>query len=153
VILDEPFAGLDPVNLEILKQAVLTLRDDGTTVIFSTHDMNTAEQMCDTILMIYQGRKVLDGSLREIQDRYPVGSVRLRLAGGAEVPVGLSGVATVSRSAGFHILNLADSCRPQAVLQQLAAHCEVEHFEIVRPSLHDIFVDIARPRDQHQVTA
>jgi ABC-2 type transport system ATP-binding protein len=152
VILDEPFAGLDPVNLEILQEAVLSLRKDGTTVIFSTHDMNTAERMCDTILMIYQGRKVLDGSLREIQSRYPIGSVRVRLAGDAELPSDLSGVSLVSRAGGVHVLSVADGDQ-RTLLQQLASRCQVEHFEVVRPSLHDIFVDIARPQEQQREIA
>src|SRR5262249_15431791 len=70
VILDEPFSGLDPVNMEVLREAVLDLRREGATVIFSTHDMGVAEKMCDFIFMIYQGKKVLDGTLNEIQDSY-----------------------------------------------------------------------------------
>src|SRR5213082_2713972 len=67
VLLDEPFSGLDPVNAEVLREAILGLRQEGTTVIFSTHDMAVAEKMCDFIFMIYQGRKVLDGTLGTIQ--------------------------------------------------------------------------------------
>ena len=67
LILDEPFSGLDPVNAEALKDAVLEMRRRGTTVVFSTHDMATAERMCDRIFMIFRGRKVLDGTLEEIQ--------------------------------------------------------------------------------------
>src|SRR6185369_1160955 len=70
LILDEPFSGLDPVNADVLRSAVLELRREGTTVVFSTHDMGTAEKMCDRILMIFQGRKVLDGSMKEIQAEY-----------------------------------------------------------------------------------
>jgi ABC-2 type transport system ATP-binding protein len=150
VILDEPFAGLDPVNLEILKDATLSLRREGATVIFSTHDMNTAEQICDTIFMIYKGRKVLDGPLQDIQNRYPVGNMKVRLAGGADLPPDLPGIANVSRSLGYFVLGLANGCQPQIVLQQLATRAQVEHFEVVRPSLHDIFVDIARPKERQQ---
>src|SRR2546430_7074814 len=70
VLLDEPFSGLDPVNMEVLRDAVLDLRRTGTTVIFSTHDMGVAERMCDFIFMIYRGRKVLDGTLEAIQDAH-----------------------------------------------------------------------------------
>jgi ABC-2 type transport system ATP-binding protein len=152
VILDEPFAGLDPVNLEILQEAVRSLRNDGTTVIFSTHDMNTAERMCDTILMIYLGRKVLDGSLREIQQRYPVSSVRLRLAGDADLPPGVPGLETATRIGGVHVVSVAEG-QQQSLLQRLAACCDIEHFEVVRPSLHDIFVGIARPQEQKREIA
>jgi ABC-2 type transport system ATP-binding protein len=148
LILDEPFAGLDPVNLELLQEAVLTLRKQGTTVVFSTHDMNIAERMCDTVLMIFQGRKVLDGSLAAIQRNYPVNRLRLRMADGADLPTDLAGIISTSHVAGFHVLGLAARCEPQAILRQLAACRTVEHFEVVRPSLHDIFVEIARPQEQ-----
>ena len=69
LILDEPFSGLDPVNLEVIREAILSLRQQGATVILSTHDMNVAERMCDFIFMIFKGRKVLDGTLRDIQDQ------------------------------------------------------------------------------------
>ena len=70
VILDEPFSGLDPVNADVLREAVLELRRRGETIVFSTHDMAVAEKMCDRIFMIFRGRKVLDGTLDEIQSTY-----------------------------------------------------------------------------------
>src|SRR5437867_9927564 len=81
LLLDEPFSGLDPVNAEVLREAVLDLKRDGTTVIFSTHDMAVAEKMCDFIFMIYQGKKVLDGTLESIQDLYGSDTLRVRLDG------------------------------------------------------------------------
>jgi ABC-2 type transport system ATP-binding protein len=146
VILDEPFSGLDPVNLELLQDAVHGLRRDGATVVLSTHDMHVAERMCDFIFMIHQGRKVLDGTLSDIQRQYPVSTVRLRLADGADPPATLDGVASVAREGGFHVLTLAGGAPPQALLRSLAATHDVEHFEVMRPTLHDIFVGIARPQ-------
>src|SRR5262249_27137208 len=81
VLLDEPFSGLDPVNAEVLREEVLNLRRDGTTVIFSTHDMAVAEKLCDFIFMIHKGKKVLDGTLESIQDAYGSDTVRVRLEG------------------------------------------------------------------------
>ena len=78
LILDEPFTGLDPINMELLKDAVLSLHAEGTTVIFSTHDMDIAERMCDTIFMIFRGKKVLDDTLEAIQARYGQDAIRLR---------------------------------------------------------------------------
>src|SRR5437016_12790882 len=95
VLLDEPFSGLDPVNAEVLREAVLDLKRDGTTVIFSTHDMAVAEQMCDFIFMLYQGKKVLDGTLESIQEAYGSDTVRVRLEGDGVSWEGLPGVATV----------------------------------------------------------
>src|SRR6476659_1813171 len=83
LILDEPFSGLDPVNAQVLKDAVLDIRRRGATVVFSTHDMSTAERMCDRIFMIFRGRKVLDGSLESIQDQYGADTVRVRSAAGS----------------------------------------------------------------------
>ncbi|MCC6494154.1 MAG: ATP-binding cassette domain-containing protein [Pirellulales bacterium] len=145
VILDEPFSGLDPVNLDLLTAAVRHLRDQGATVIFSTHDMTIAERMCDTILMIFRGRKVLDGTLSAIQRRFPVGRIRLRLAEGETPPASLLGVASCTAVDRFYECSLAEGAAPQEVLAQLAAVRTIEHFEVVRPTLHDIFVDIARP--------
>src|SRR6185503_12815962 len=78
LILDEPFSGLDPVNADALRDAVLALRGSGTTIVFSTHDMSAAERLCDRIFMIFKGNKVLDGTLDEIQTKYGQDTVRLR---------------------------------------------------------------------------
>jgi ABC-2 type transport system ATP-binding protein len=145
LVLDEPFAGLDPVNLQLLRDAVLSLRDEGTTVIFSTHDMHVAEQMCDTVFMIFNGRKVLDGSLESIQRQYPAGRVKVRLVGNAPLRGGLPGVQSIEAARDGHVLRLETDCDPQSILRHLSAEAPIEHFEIVRPTLHDIFVDIARP--------
>src|SRR5207344_1321314 len=80
LILDEPFSGLDPVNAASLREAVVELKRQGTTIVFSTHDMGTAEKMCDRIFMIYRGKKVLDGSLDEIQAQYGHDTIRVRLS-------------------------------------------------------------------------
>jgi len=145
LILDEPFSGLDPVNAESLKDAVLEMRRRGTTVVFSTHDMGTAEKMCDRIFMIFKGRKVLDGTLQEIQAQYGFDTVRLRTEGGAAALTGMAGVQSVNDYGQLQEVRLTGD--PQPFLQQLASRTPVHHFEITRPSLHDIFVRIARPTE------
>src|SRR6185369_17715216 len=92
LILDEPFSGLDPVNAQVLKDAVLEIRQRGATVVFSTHDMTTAERMCDRIFMIFRGRKVLDGTLEDIQAQYGFDTIRVRTALGASALPGVAGV-------------------------------------------------------------
>ncbi len=148
VLLDEPFSGLDPVNAEVLREAVLELKRGGTTVIFSTHDMAVAEKMCDFIFMIYRGRKVLDGTLEAIQDAYGADTVRVRLEGGAPAWDGLPGVAAFRDLGRWQELRLERQADPQRLLAELMQHGRVQHFEVSRPSLHDIFVRIARPEPE-----
>jgi ABC-2 type transport system ATP-binding protein len=145
VLLDEPFTGLDPVNAEVLRDAVLELRRGGTTVIFSTHDMAVAERMCDFIFMIYRGRKVLDGTLEEIQDAHGSDTIRLRLDGNGAELTGLPGVDRVIDHGKLQELQLAPRADPQQILACVMARGRVRHFELARPSLHEIFVRIARP--------
>src|SRR5205085_10225039 len=96
LILDEPFSGLDPVNMETLKDAVLDLKRSGTTVLFSTHDMDVAERMCDMIFMIHRGRKVLDGTLQAIQAQYGEDTIRVRTESGNGALENLPGVERVN---------------------------------------------------------
>jgi ABC-2 type transport system ATP-binding protein len=149
VVLDEPFSGLDPVNRDVLKDAVLELKQSGTTIVFSTHDMGVAEQMCDRILMIFRGRKVLDGSLDEIQATYGLDTVRVRTDGGAPALAGLPGVESVNDFGRTQDVRLKGD--PQRFLATLASRTAVQYFEVVRPSLHDIFVRIARPGEEDAV--
>lgn len=144
-ILDEPFSGLDPVNLDLLRDAVRQLRDQGTTVILSTHDMDVAQGMCDRVVMIYQGRKVLDGTLDEIRRNEGQPRLRVRLEGGAEIPNTLTGAARVTRLDDQYDIFLNRLEDRRQVLQALNQLGDVEHFETHRPSLHDIFVAIAGP--------
>jgi ABC-2 type transport system ATP-binding protein len=143
LILDEPFSGLDPVNAQVVKDAVLEMRRRGATVVFSTHDMSTAERMCDRIFMIFRGRKVLDGSLQSIQDEYGADTVRLRTSHGAAALAGMAEVTTVNDFGQLQEVRVAGD--PQLFLSRLAARTAVYHFEVTRPSLQDIFVRIANP--------
>jgi ABC-2 type transport system ATP-binding protein len=141
LILDEPFSGLDPVNAQVLKDAVLEMRQRGSTVVFSTHDMATAERMCDRIFMIFRGRKVLDGTLQSIQDEYGADTVRVRTAAGAAGIEGIPDVESVNDFGQLQEVRLQGD--PQAFLARLGARTAVYHFEVTRPSLQDIFVRIA----------
>ena len=146
LILDEPFSGLDPVNAEALRDAVLELRRRGTTVVFSTHDMGAAERLCDRIFMIFKGRKVLDGTLDEIQARYGHDTVRLRVGGGVARLVGRPEIESINDHGNYQDLRLKSD--PQAFLRAIAPSVDIYQFEITKPSLHDIFVRIARPTDE-----
>jgi ABC-2 type transport system ATP-binding protein len=144
LVLDEPFSGLDPVNLQSLRDAILDLRRGGTTIVFSTHDMAMAETMCDFLFMIYKGRKVLDGTLASIQGRYGVDTVRLRAERAVELLTGHPAVARITDLGGTQELRVRGDA--QELLKFLVARTQVTHFELATPSLHDIFVRIASPQ-------
>src|SRR5262249_16364467 len=135
LILDEPFTGLDPVNAEVLKDAVLDLKKAGTTIVFSTHDMGVAERLCDRIFMIFKGQKVVDGTVDEIQSEYGYDTIRLRTDDGAAVLDGLSGIEDVNDQGNFQ--EVAWRGDPQALLETLVSRTRIQHFEVTRPSLHD----------------
>jgi ABC-2 type transport system ATP-binding protein len=144
VLLDEPFSGLDPVNAVALREAILDLRKNNTTVIFSTHDMGVAEQMCDFIFMIHRGRKVLDGTLEQIQDAHGSNTLRVKLDPPTLLKE-LPGVAETTNFGKLQELSLTPSADPQRILAELMRRGSVRHFELARPSLQEIFVRIARP--------
>jgi ABC-2 type transport system ATP-binding protein len=152
VILDEPFSGLDPVNMETIRKAILDLNHEGATVIFSTHDMGVAEKMCDFIFMIYKGKKVLDGTLQDIQDAYGRDTARVELDGSTVNLDGLPGVVHVVDFGRRQELRMAPETDTNALLAALMARGPVRHFEISHPTLHDIFVRIAAP-EPHELNA
>jgi len=140
IILDEPFANLDPVNTEHIKDMVLELRNRGTAIILSTHRMNDIEELCDRIVMINEGRAVLYGELAEIKVRYRNNSVLLEYAGELGE---ISGVIRRQDHDGRTELFLDDRTTPQQVLVQLLDHgVTVNRFEVATPPLHDIFLQV-----------
>jgi len=143
IILDEPFTGLDPINTEVIKDAILELQTKGTTVVFSTHDMAMAEKMCDFIFMIFKGEKVLDGTLAEIQDKYANDTIRIRSGNSAGVFENLKGVEKINDYGQLQELRVADDADPHLILKEILERTRINSFDIVKPSLHDIFIRIA----------
>jgi ABC-2 type transport system ATP-binding protein len=145
IILDEPFSGLDPVNADILKDVILELQGKGATIIFSTHDMAMAEKMCDYIFMIYQGKKVLDGTLAHIQDQYGNDTLRIQSDLGASALQGLKGIDKVNDFGKLQEVRVAEGADPQKILAEMLKITRISRFEITKPSLNDIFIRIAAP--------
>jgi len=145
IILDEPFSGLDPVNADMMKDIILELQQKGATIIFSTHDMAMAERMCDYIFMIYQGKKVLDGTLENIQDQYGLDTLRIQCDLGAEALKGLKGIDHVNDFGKLQEIRLEEGVDPQKILAELLKITRIGKFEITKPSLNDIFIRIAAP--------
>jgi ABC-2 type transport system ATP-binding protein len=141
VVLDEPFAGLDPVNTERVKQLLVDLRDQGKAVILSTHQMNQVEAVCDRILMVDNGQSVLYGALDEIRSKYRGHSVLVEAEG--ELPK-VSGVTEQRPHRGYDELILEPTSTPQQVLEELVrARTVVRRFEVATPSLNEIFLQVA----------
>jgi ABC-2 type transport system ATP-binding protein len=142
LILDEPFSGLDPVNLELLKDVILELKASGKTIIFSTHQMEIAERICDDICLINGSRKVLEGSIREVKRGFGRHAIALRLLGGEEVLADQSLVNKIERHSDGMEVFLAAGASAQTLLKRLiGAGAQIERFEMIEPSLTNIFID------------
>ena len=147
VILDEPFSGLDPINAQALKDTIIDLKQRGKTIIFSTHVMDNAERICDSVCIIARGEKVLDGPINEIRESHGSRNVALALNGRATSAVSTvladrSLVSRVDDSNRYFEVEMADGADPQVLLHRIVnAGASVTRFEIVRPSLHQIFLE------------
>lgn len=141
VILDEPFSGLDPINVELLKDIVLDLKRSGKTIIFSTHQMEVAEKICDDICLINKSRKVFEGSLRKLKSSFGRNSVAVRCEGGDGVLDDVSLVSKVVRHADEAQALLAAGADAQTLLKRLMdSGALIGKFEMMEPSLYDIFI-------------
>ena len=141
MILDEPFSGLDPVSVDLLKSVILDLKNQGKTIIFSTHQMEQVEQMCDDICLINHGRQVLSGGLREVKRRYGKNTVILDYEG-PDSFLGVDLVKQHKRFANYSEILLNDGADAQQVLRRaLEAGARVNRFELVEPSLNEIFIE------------
>ena len=140
LILDEPFSGLDPINQDLLEEIVRDFRTRGTTVLFSTHLMDQAERMCDSVCLISASKKVLDGDLGEIKVAEAGGVVAVRFDGDDSWIAGPE-VVSVERHDRDHHLLLTEGADPQRILERaVAAGAQIQRFERVVPRLHEIFL-------------
>lgn len=141
LVLDEPLSALDPVSAEEISRAILELRGRGATILLSTHDMAAAERLCDRIAMIFRGRKVLDGTLLEIQTGHGARVACIETDASEDDLCALPGVAAVARNGRFFEVELSGD--PEPLLRALVARAGVRHFALRRSSLHEIFVRTA----------
>lgn len=145
LILDEPFSGLDPVNVELMKETILENKREGKTIILSTHQMEIAEKLCDDVCMINRAKKVLDGRLREIRHSFSRNAVALQIANADSVLQDSSLVVHVRQNGDDTEVLLAPGVDAQMLLKRLVeAGAVVNKFELVEPSLHDIFIEKVR---------
>lgn len=140
LILDEAFSGLDPVNVELLKDTVKELRDQGTSILFSTHRMEHVEELCRNITILDRSNTVVQGDIRTIKNGYPREEVLLRTANEVTGLESIAGVNAVKRLERGYLISISDVGAAQRILQQAIAQGEVEHFEIKEPTLNQIFI-------------
>ncbi len=139
LILDEPFSGLDPISADQLKDCVLELKRRGATIILSTHAMEAAEKLCDSVLMLHRGDKVLDGALESIRAEHGAQAVTLDYEGDGASLRGLAGVEAINDYGKHAELTLATGTDPQEILRGLLGKIKIHRFESRRSSLHEIF--------------
>jgi ABC-2 type transport system ATP-binding protein len=144
LLMDEPFTGLDPVNVALLKDAFIEFRDRGKSIVFSTHQMEMVEELCDVIAIIDKGRVVVSGSTADVKRQTGRLVVRLGVAGDPDLDWldSLPNVTVGRAGLDYHELRLHDGLDPEWILQEaFARHERVTRFEIARPSIEDIFIE------------
>jgi ABC-2 type transport system ATP-binding protein len=147
VILDEPFSGLDPINAQALKDAIVELKSRGKTIIFSTHLMDNAERLCDSVCIIAHGRKVLDGGVAEVRKAHSGRMVALAVEGDSRdglisVLSDRTLVARVDDHNRYYEVELATGADAQQLLRRVVdTGVAIQRFELVLPSLHQIFLE------------
>ncbi|MCX6120666.1 MAG: ATP-binding cassette domain-containing protein [Ignavibacteriales bacterium] len=142
LILDEPFTGLDPVNQVLLKDVLLELRQQNTAIVFSTHQMEQVEKMCDNICLINKGKPVLSGELFEIKKQYGTNSIHLEYEGDGEFLKSFSFIRRADVYQNYAELELTDISKSSELLVSLNGKLSLRKFEIVEPSLNSIFINV-----------
>jgi ABC-2 type transport system ATP-binding protein len=139
IIMDEPFAGLDPINSSLLEATLLELRKAGRAILFSTHRMDQVERLCDSICLVDQGQAVLSGTMREVKSRYPRDRIALAFAGDRSFLEDPS-IVEVKDCGNYLEVKLQDQADPQRILHLAAAGARISRFELIEPSLEEIFI-------------
>jgi len=141
LIMDEPMSGLDPVGMDVMRDVMVDLSRRGATIVLSSHQMDTVEKLCDRVALINKGEKVLDGSVGEVKARHGQNTLVLAFEGDGAFLASLPGVARLSDFGQYVEIRLSDGADPQSILREATRQLTVRRFEIVVPSLHDVFVE------------
>lgn len=153
LIFDEPFSGFDPVNTEQMKHEILALGKEGTTILFSTHNMASVEEICESITLINKGRAVLQGRVDEVRQRYKKNLYRVTVAG-SDAIVGENLFSVVSTGAARGgctdvVVKFADGVTARDVISHINGKYDLRAFDEILPSMHEIFIDtVTETEDQ-----
>ncbi len=139
IIMDEPFAGLDPVNATLLQDTLVDLKKAGRAILFSTHRMDQAEKLCDEICLVHRGEKVLSGKMRDVKSRYERNRVIIDFEG-EDGFLSHEAIAECKEYPGHVEIRLKENADSQALLRAAEQHARIYRFELVEPSLEEIFI-------------
>jgi len=147
IIMDEPFAGLDPVNSDLLKNVLLQMKEQGKTILFSTHRMDQVEKLCESICLINHGKAVLQGNLKQVKAQYGKNTVQIQYEGNGNFLKGNPLVQSFSDYGNHVDVQLAKGADPQQLLRGAMEHSRVSKFELMEPPLEQIFIDVVGKTD------
>ena len=141
LILDEPFLGLDPINANLIKEIIMELKKEGVTIIFSTHIMDSAEKLCDEIMLINKGENILSGKLSDIKNGYGKKNIHLEYDGKDNFLKNSDKIKKFDNFGNYVEIQLYKESDPQDFLNEIVGSIAIKKFEIVEPSLNDIFIE------------
>jgi ABC-2 type transport system ATP-binding protein len=147
IVMDEPFSGLDPINVVLLKNVLLELKAKGKTILFSTHQMDTVEKLCDSICLINHGEAVLQGELKQIKSNYGKNNVQIEYEGDGNFLEQTKLVGSYNNYGNYVEVRLAPGADPQQLLHAVAERSRVNKFELMEPSLEEIFIETVGETD------
>ena len=153
IILDEPFSGFDPVNAELIKNEIMELRDNGATIILSTHRMESVEQMCDNVALINKAQIVLEGDITSIKEKYKTGEYTAEYKGelnGSLTAADIISQETTRRGDTLVKMKLKEGQTSNQLISQLIASVEIHSFKEVLPSINEIFISIVKEEPNHE---
>jgi len=144
LILDEPFSGFDPINQQEIKELILSFVSSGKIIILSTHQMDTAEKLCDEILLINNGQEVTSGDLADIKKRFGGNNIKLQYSGNGEFLKSFPDVIQYESYSNYAEVQLSDDVSPSEFLHKIVNKIEIKHFSVIEPTLNKIFIDLIK---------
>jgi len=148
LILDEPFLGLDPINTQMIKDIIMEEKKRGTTIIFSTHQMESAERLCDEIMLINKGQKILSGTVSDVKSQFGSKYIQIAFTGDNSFLNESQIIDHYTEFGNYVEIELKAGNDPQSLLESLVSKIKISRFEVMEPSLHDIFINSVQGEDE-----
>lgn len=144
LILDEPFTGFDPINQQEIKELILSFVSSGKIIILSTHQMDTAEKLCDEILLMNNGLEVTSGDLADIKRQFGGNNIKLQFSGNGDFLKSIPDVIQYESYSNYAEVQLVDDVSPSEFLHKIIDKIEIKHFSVIEPTLNKIFIDLIK---------